>query len=204
LSAPSRWLPSLTTSPTRPARRALPGGDYGLILDGRLVAAVERKSIPDLVASLTEGKLRYALADLAALPRAAVVVEDRYSRIFNLERVRPAVVADGLAELQVRWPNVPIVYAETRPLAEEWTYRYLAAAHAWASAEDAAVTRIGPLVSELDRAPDAPGPSTAEVRAWAREHGITVPDRGRLRPEIFEAWHADHRPPQPGDAHEIL
>jgi len=24
---------------------------------------------------------------------------------------------------------VPIVYAETRTLAEEWTYRYLAAAH---------------------------------------------------------------------------
>jgi hypothetical protein len=185
----------------RTVRRALPCGDYGLILNGRLVAAVERKSIPDLVASLTGGKLRYALADLAALPRAAVVVEDRYSRIFNLERVRPALVADGLAELQVRWPNVPIVYAETRPLAEEWTYRYLAAAHAWAAAE---VTRIGPLVSELDRAPDAPGPSTAEIRAWAREHGLTVPDRGRLRPEIFDAWHADHRPPQPGDTHEIL
>jgi hypothetical protein len=188
----------------RTARRALPCGDYGLILDGRLVATVERKSIPDLVASLTAGKLRYALADLAALPRAAVVVEDRYSRIFNLERVRPAVVADGLAELQVRWPNVPIVFAETRPLAEEWTYRYLAAAHAWACVEDAAVTQIGPLVSELDRAPDAPGPSTAEVRAWAREHGITVPDRGRLRPEIFAAWHADQQPPQPSDAPEIL
>jgi hypothetical protein len=188
----------------RTVRRALPCGDYGLILDGRLVAAVERKSIPDLVASLTAGKLRYALADLAALPRAAVVVEDRYSRIFNLERVRPALVADGLAELQVRWPNVPIVYAETRPLAEEWTYRYLAATQAWAAAEDAAVTRIGPLVNELDRAPDAPGPSTAEVRAWAREHGLTVPDRGRLRPEIFDAWHTDHQPPQPGDAHKIL
>jgi hypothetical protein len=186
----------------RTVRRALPCGDYGLILEQRLVAAVERKSIPDLVASLTGGKLRYALTDLAALPRAAVVVEDRYSRIFNLERVRPAVVADGLAELQVRWPNVPIVYAEARPLAEEWTYRYLAAAHAWAATEDAAVTRIGPLVSDLDRAPAAPGPSTAEVRAWAREHGITVPDRGRLRPEIFDAWHAAHQPPPLG--HETL
>lgn len=168
--------------PIDPSRSQLPCGDYGLILGGRLVAAAERKSMPDLVASLTGGKLLYALADLAALPRAAVVVEDRYSRIFDLERVRPALVADGLAEPQVRWPNVPIVYAETRPLAEEWTYRYLAAAHAWAAAEDAAATRIGPLASELDRAPDAPGPSTAEVRAWAREHGITVPDRGRLRP----------------------
>jgi hypothetical protein len=45
--------------------------------------------------------------------------------------VRPAVIADGLAELAVRWPAVPIVFAETRQLAEEWTYRYLGAAHAW-------------------------------------------------------------------------
>jgi hypothetical protein len=57
---------------------------------------VERKSLADLVASLTGGKLRYALAELAALPRAAVVVEDRYSQVFKLARVRPALVADGL------------------------------------------------------------------------------------------------------------
>jgi hypothetical protein len=61
----------------RIVRRALPCGDYGLVVDGRLVASVERKSLADLVGSLTGGKLRYALADLAALPRAAVVVEAR-------------------------------------------------------------------------------------------------------------------------------
>ena len=70
---------------------------------------------------MTGGRLRYALGELAALPRAAVVVEDRYSRVFALDRVRPALVADGLAELQVRWPTVPIVFCETRKLAEEWT-----------------------------------------------------------------------------------
>src|SRR5438132_172979 len=94
---------------------------HGLVADGRLIASVERKSMADLVASLTSGKLRYALAELAALPRAAVVVEDRYSQVFRLDRVRPALVADGLAELQVRWPNVPVVFCETRQLAEEWT-----------------------------------------------------------------------------------
>jgi len=67
------------------------------------------------VASLIGGTLRYALAELAALPRAAVVVEDRYSGVFKLDRVRPAMIADGLAELQVRWPNLPIVFCQTRP-----------------------------------------------------------------------------------------
>lgn len=109
------------------------------------------------------------------------------------------MVADGLAELRVRWPNVPIVYAETRPLAEEWTYRYLAAAHAWAADEDAAVTRIGPQFTDLGRASAAPGHSTVDIRAWAREHGHPVPDRGRRRPEIVDAWHAAH-PAEPEGA----
>jgi hypothetical protein len=175
--------------------RALPCGDYAIITGGRLIASIERKSLPDLVASLTSGKLRYALAELAALPRAAVVVEDRYSQIFKLDRVRPAVVADGLAELQVRWPNVPIIFCETRQLAEEYTYRFLAAARTWADDEPAATDRIGatPATSNNMRgAPAAPGPSTAEVRAWARSNDLTVSDRGKLRLEIWDAWRAAH------------
>jgi hypothetical protein len=176
----------------RTVRRALPCGDYGLTVDGRLVASVERKSVPDLVASLTGGKLRYAVADLAALPRAAVVVEDRYSAVFKLTRVRPAQVADGLAEIQIRWPAVPILFAETRQLAEEWTYRFLAAARLWADTEPAAIDRLprlnGATATDLDRAPSAPDPSTAEVRAWARANGLSVPDRGRLGPDVWAAW----------------
>ena len=167
------------------------------VLDGRLVASVERKSLVDLVASLTGGKLRYQVAELAALPRAAVVVEDRYSQLFKLDHVRPAVVADGLAELQIRWPNVPIVFCETRQLAEEWTYRYLAAAHAWAITEHAALQRISPDHRRIHRTrwgTRSAEPSTAEVRAWARGAGFPVPDRGRLRPEIWQAWH-DANPP---------
>jgi hypothetical protein len=38
--------------------------------------------------------------------------------IYKLAWVQPAVVTDGLAELQLRWPNVPIVFCETRQLAE--------------------------------------------------------------------------------------
>jgi len=176
-------------------RRALPCGDYGLIVDNQLVASVERKSLADLVASLTGGKLRYQVADLAALPRAAVVVEDRYSRLFKLDRVRPALVADGLAELQIRWPNVPIVYAETRPLAEEWTYRYLAAASQWATAEHVSAGRVGAVVSDVETAPAEPEPTTAEVRAWARANGIDVPDRGKLRPEVWQQWRAARSQP---------
>lgn len=119
-----------------------------------------------------------------------MVVEDRYSQLFKLDRVRPAVVADGLAELQVRWPNVPVVFCETRPLAEEWTYRFLAAAQTWSATEDAVLQRLSPTrvdIIALDGTPSEP--TTAVVRAWARTAGLPVPDRGKLRPEIWSAWH---------------
>jgi ERCC4 domain len=184
----------------RTVRRSLACGDYAVAIQDEVVAAVERKSLQDLVGSMTGGRLRYALGELAALPRAAVVVEDRYSRVFAVDRVRPALVADGLAELQVRWPTVPIVFCETRKLAEEWTYRWLAAALTWARTESAALARIAAVDAGETRGDGADGldpqrePSTADLRSWARAQGLVVPERGRLRPEIREAWHAAHQP----------
>src|SRR3954470_20511987 len=74
-----RYAYAFTHQQATTVRRALPAGDYAVALDGSVVAAVERKSLADLSGSLLSGKLTYALAELAALPRAAVVVEDRYS-----------------------------------------------------------------------------------------------------------------------------
>jgi hypothetical protein len=188
IDAHERYAYRFAGQQVRTASRALPCGDYGIILDGILVAAVERKSTPDLIASMTTGRLRYALAELAALPRAAVVVEDRYSQIFKQDRVRPALVADGLAECQVRWPNVPIVFCETRPLAEEWTYRYLAAAYNWASSEPAAAERIGEQPTLRTIPEPKSGPSSVQIRDWARQNGFDVPDRGRIPASIRQAW----------------
>ena len=116
-------------------RELLRAGDYGLLVDAMLQATVERKSLADLVTSLTTGKLKFQLTELAAIPRAAVVVEERYSQVFTLDRVRPSVVADGIAECQIRFPTVPIVFCETRKLAQEWTHRFLAAARVGLSAD---------------------------------------------------------------------
>ncbi len=109
-------------------RRALPAGDYGVDVDGEVVATVERKSLVDLSKALVDGGLAYQLAELASLWRAAVVVEGRYAALFQVERVQPGFLPELLARLQVRYPTVPIVFCETRPLAEQWTYRFLGAA----------------------------------------------------------------------------
>ncbi|MGH2427440.1 MAG: ERCC4 domain-containing protein [Candidatus Limnocylindria bacterium] len=110
-------------------RQALPAGDYGVLgTDGSLVASVERKALSDLAASLNNGSLVFELGRLAELPRAAVVVEDRYARLLSHRYGPGGFLPDLLARVQVRYPEIPIVFCETRPLAEEWTYRYLGAA----------------------------------------------------------------------------
>lgn len=193
VDAHERYGYDFAGKPVRTTRRALPCGDYGLLTEGRLIAAVERKSLSDLTSSLLDGTLKYQLAELAALPRGAVVVEDRYSQIFTLTYARPAVVADALAELQIGFPSVPIVFCETRKLAQEYTYRYLAAAQTWAADSADAAEKLGGDTT-LTVAPAQPEPSTAEVRAWARSAGLSVAMGGRLRPEVWQAWHGAHRP----------
>ena len=44
------------------------------------------------------------------------------------------------------------------------------------------------------RAASAPtaGPSASEIRAWARENGWEVPERGRVAAEVREAYAAAH------------
>jgi hypothetical protein len=108
----------------------LRAGDYAVALDGDLVASIERKSVVDLVRRLVDGQLAFAMADLATLRHAAVVVDGRYQDALRAEHVQPGFVADLLARVAVRYPAVPVVFPGSRKLAEEWTYRFLAAAYA--------------------------------------------------------------------------
>lgn len=178
---------------------ALAVGDYAVRDGEAVIAVVERKSLADLTSSLTSGKLTYAMAELDGVGHAAVVVEERYSKVFSLDRVRPAVMADGLGELAVRFPAVPIVFCETQALAQEWTYRFLAAALRSAHDADAALARFSELEAAAPLPPKpieppahATEPTTAMVRAWARSAGLDVPVGGRLRPEIWDAYRAEH------------
>lgn len=179
------------------ARKTLPAGDYAVELDGRVVAAVERKAVSDLVSGLTSGTLRHQAAELDTLPRAAIVVEDRYSTLLKQAHVRPALVLEGLAELTVRIPGVPVVFAETRKLAQEWTYRFLGAALIHLQQEAGAVAPLlalpsagGPLAPADPAAMRAP--SAAEIRAWAQDNGVAVADRGRVAADVRAAYDRAH------------
>jgi len=107
-------------------RATVTAGDYAIHAPGGpLLAAVERKSLDNLAATLSDGSLAFQLQRLAELPLAAVVVEARYSALFKLEHVDGAWLADQLTRLQVRYPGIPIVFADTRRHAEDWTHRFL-------------------------------------------------------------------------------
>ena len=64
-----------------------------------------------------------------------------------------------LARVQVRYPDIPILFLEARKLAEEWTFRYLGAA-------------LAEHLEEQDRWTDARrGPARRRGGAIHRERG---------------------------------
>jgi hypothetical protein len=110
-------------------RATIPAGDYAVYGDDSTpLAAVERKSLENLAATLSDGTLAFQMQRLAELPLAAVVVEGRYSALYKLEHVDGSWLADQLARLEVRYPEVHLVFADSRRFAEEWTYRFLTTA----------------------------------------------------------------------------
>ena len=110
-------------------RATVAAGDYAVYApDETLVAAVERKSLDNLASTLSDGTLAFQLQRLAELPLAALVVEARYAALFKLEHVNGNWLADQLARLEVRYPEVHLVFADSRRYAEDWTYRFLTTA----------------------------------------------------------------------------
>jgi len=120
-------------------RAALPAGDYAVRDEqGVILAAVERKSLENLATTLSDGTLAFQMQRLAELPLSAVVVEGRYPALLASQHVPGGWLGDVLARLQVRYPEVQVVFADSRRFAEEWTYRFLAAAMADAHGETTA------------------------------------------------------------------
>jgi hypothetical protein len=101
------------------------------------------------------------------------------------EVVRASVVADALAELQVSFPTVPVMFCENRKLAQQWAYRFLAAASAARELDLSGASTVTDLAAAEPLAPRDPTP--AELRAWARDNGYTASSHGRVPAEVRRA-----------------
>jgi hypothetical protein len=111
-------------------RRRLPSGDYAVLHEGRVIAAVERKRPAELATQAIAGRLSLLMAELSSLPRAAVIVEGRLSDVLkaaDAQQVRSGWVPSLLASVQADHPRVPLLFAETPKLAGDLAYRWLAA-----------------------------------------------------------------------------
>lgn len=115
-----------------------------------------------------------------------MVVEEGYSRGVKVDYVRPSLVAEGITECQIRFPNVPIIFCETRKLAQEWTYRFLAAARVGLAEEMVGANAARALESAPPLAPAPPTPAYA--RRWASTHDIVVSDRGRIPVALMDQY----------------
>lgn len=148
------------------ARRKLPVGDYGLIAGGTVSAVVERKTATDLAKSAIGGRLVLELSDLAQVAHAALVVEGRYSDVLRAaERGRPGWLPNVIAALQAAHPRVTWMFAETRQLAEDWAYRWLAAC-ARADAEPYAMPLLDErAIGEPAMREEAPRPRLLDATA---------------------------------------
>ncbi len=115
-------------------KRKLPVGDYALIHDERPHAIVERKTLQNLLGDLSQLKgLHQQLAELAAWPHAALVVEAQYADFGNPAKIGgwPAAhLLRVLGELPALFPNVQCIFAGNRKLANVWAQRWFAAVHA--------------------------------------------------------------------------
>lgn len=146
------------------SRRRLPAGDYAVLAESRVVAVVERKTVADLASSAGSGTLNLTLADLAQAPHSALVVEGRLSDLVKTGTkagVRPGWLLNLIAALQVEHPTVAWMFAETRALAEDWAYRWLAAS---LRAERGLAQPLLRPVAEA-ATPDLPWPESTGERA---------------------------------------
>ena len=145
-------------------KRALRCGDYAVEVDGQIVVR-GRAQVPHRPAQQPDQRpaavrRRRARRPCRGPPSSWRTATRRSSPASTSEAPSSA---DGLAELQVRYPGVPIVFCETRSLAEEWVYRYLAAAATWSGLDEAALDRLEAV--ELE-----PSEARAPTRRPGREH----------------------------------
>lgn len=116
-------------------KRPLPSGDYAIVnREQQVIAAVERKTIDDFATSIADGSLSFEMMELATLAHAAVVVEGRYSEILRYAHTPRGYLPELIARLAMLYPQVPIIFVETRRVGEQWTRCFLRSAHGHAYA----------------------------------------------------------------------
>ena len=161
---------SFDTSPrylgTTVASAKLDTGDYS-VPGGEHRIAVERKSMPDLVGCLTQGRARFEreLQRAQALDIFAVVIEGTMTELAHGEyrsQLRPWAALQTLATWTIRYRTC-FVWSGSRAAAECWTWSVLS--KWWREQTDVGPSRLA--MAAVDAAA-GPAPHTGHGAAHAR------------------------------------
>lgn len=117
----------------------LPTGHEGIFWQTRKVVGTARpgariptRRISDVgsiaIVIDTRERYPYRFAKQQATTLRQALPAGRYSALLAHRFSPGGFLPDLLARVQIRYPETPIVFCDTRPLAEEWTYRWLGAA----------------------------------------------------------------------------
>lgn len=112
-------------------RAALPVGDYALLENDGLLAVVERKTFDNLLSEFGRmSSFHQILGELKSYPQSALVIEAAYADFLKADKLRyysSSFAAKVIGELHAMHPNLNIIFAGNRKLANEWTLRFFAA-----------------------------------------------------------------------------
>ncbi len=112
-------------------RRKMAAGDYGLLVDERIIAVIERKTLPNLLTDIYASQvLHQKFAELSAYGRAAFVVEAHYNDLMAPKKIgvcSKTHLVRAISELVASYPSVQIVWAGNRRDAAVWALNYFTA-----------------------------------------------------------------------------
>lgn len=115
-------------------REKLPIGDYALKDRFGLLAVVERKTFSNFMGELGNlKKFHQHLTELSACKNAALVVEASYGDFLNPAKIKPYTGqfgAKAIAEIQANHSNLPIIFADSRKMAEIWAQNFFTTVNA--------------------------------------------------------------------------
>lgn len=106
----------------------LPCGDYALKGDDGIIAIIERKTFEDMIHEI--GKLKsfhQTLYEISSYKYSALVIEANYSDFLNPDKLKfytPNFISKAIAEIFSFHPEIQIVFAGNRKLANEWAIRF--------------------------------------------------------------------------------
>ena len=147
-------------------KEQLPVGDYALKEGNRIVAVVERKTLDNLLAEFGRMSIFHQqLSELEAYRHSALVIEANYSDFLNPDKMKfypPAFTAKAIAELHAFHPNLSIVFAGNRKLAQEWTLQFFTST--MAHQEDIPHHKVSEVMTRYGKTPETTGGSYYEIR----------------------------------------